>query len=101
MLRKNTIACALGLSLFAAALATGSAQAQAQFTIKFGTATANDDQHQFILFFKEEIEKSSGGKITVQAFPASQLGPIPRQIEGLQLGTVEAFLGPADFFCWA
>lgn len=66
--------------------------------MKFGTATANDDQHQFILIFKEEIEKATGGRIVVQAFPASQLGAIPRQIEGLQLGTVEAFVGPADFF---
>ena len=30
--------------------------------------------------------------------PASQLGPVPRQIEGIQLGTIEAVLLPADFF---
>jgi TRAP-type transport system periplasmic protein len=33
-----------------------------------------------------------------QIFPASQLGPVPRQIEGVQLGTIEVVLLPADFF---
>jgi TRAP-type transport system periplasmic protein len=78
-------------------IATSPAAAQ-NFTMKFGTATLNDDQHQYINIFKEEIEKATGGKITVQAFPQSQLGAIPRQIEGLQLGTVEGFVGPTDFY---
>ena len=34
----------------------------------------------------------------MEVYPQSQLGPIPRQIEGLQLGTVEGFIGPADFY---
>ena len=83
------------LAVFALAVLPASA---ADFTMKFGTATFNDSQHQFLKFFKENLEKASGGRIEVQLFPRSELGPIPRMIDGLQLGTIEAYLGPADFY---
>jgi TRAP-type C4-dicarboxylate transport system substrate-binding protein len=70
----------------------------ADFVLKFGTATINETQHQFIKFYKEELEKASGGRIEVQVYPASQLGPIPREIEGVQLGSIQGFIGPVDFF---
>ena len=72
--------------------------AAADFVLKFGTATINETQHQFIKFYKEELEKASGGRIEVQVYPASQLGPIPREIEGVQLGNIQGFIGPVDFF---
>jgi TRAP-type C4-dicarboxylate transport system substrate-binding protein len=68
------------------------------FNMKFGTATVNEPQHEYIKIYKEEIEQRSGGRIKVEIYPQSQLGPIPRQIEGLQLGTIEGFIGPADFY---
>src|SRR5262245_28109448 len=68
------------------------------FTMKFGTATVNEPQHEYIKIYKDEIEQRSGGRIKVEIYPQSQLGPIPRQIEGLQLGTIEGFIGPADFY---
>jgi TRAP-type C4-dicarboxylate transport system substrate-binding protein len=70
----------------------------AEFTMKFGTATFNDTQHQFIKFYKEALEKASKGRIEVGIYPRSELGPIPRMIDGLQLGTVEAFIAPTDFY---
>ena len=76
---------------------TSAAQAQ-NVVMKFGTATVNDPQHEYIKTFKQEVEQNSGGRIKVEIYPQSQLGPIPRQIEGLQLGTIEAFIGPADFY---
>lgn len=72
--------------------------AAADFVMKFGTATINETQHQFIRFYKEELEKASGGRIEVQIYPASQLGPIPREIEGVQLGNIQGYIGPVDFF---
>ena len=81
---------------FASCLAT-TALAQG-FVMKFGTATVNDPQHEYIKIYKEEIEQRSGGRIKVEIYPQSQLGPIPRQLEGLQLGTIEGFIGPADFY---
>jgi len=70
----------------------------ADFVMKFGTATMNEGQHQFLKFYKEEVEKASGGRIEVQIYPNSQLGPIPREIEGVQLGNIQGYIGPADFF---
>lgn len=70
----------------------------ADFVMKIGTATISETQHQFIKFYKEEVEKASGGRIEVQIYPASQLGPIPREIEGVQLGNIQGYVGPVDFF---
>jgi TRAP-type C4-dicarboxylate transport system substrate-binding protein len=72
--------------------------AAADFVMKFGTATMNEGQHQFLKFYKEEVEKASGGRIEVQIYPNSQLGPIPREIEGVQLGNIQGYIGPVDFF---
>ena len=70
----------------------------ADFTMKLGFATINDQNQQWANWYKEAIERGSNGRIEVQIYPASQLGPVPRQIEGIQLGTIEAVLLPADFF---
>lgn len=72
--------------------------AAADFVMKMGTATINETQHQFIKFYKEEVEKASGGRIEVQIYPASQLGPIPSEIQGVQLGNIQGYVGPVDFF---
>jgi len=72
--------------------------AAADFVMKFGTATMNETQHQYLKFYKEAVEQASNGRIEVQVYPNSQLGPIPREIEGVQLGTIQAYLGPVDFF---
>jgi TRAP-type C4-dicarboxylate transport system substrate-binding protein len=89
-------AAALALALFGGQPATPAAAAE--FTMKFGTATFNESQHQFIKFYKEALEKASHGRIEVKIYPRSELGPIPRMIDGLQLGTIEAYIGPADFY---
>jgi TRAP-type C4-dicarboxylate transport system substrate-binding protein len=70
----------------------------ADFTMKIGFATMNDIQHQWANWYKEALESSSKGRIAVNLFPRGQLGTVASQIEGLQLGTVEAFTTPADFF---
>jgi len=90
-LRATVVGVAFAAGLASPAIAQN-------FTMKFGTATVNEPQHEYIKFFKEEVEQRSGGRIKVEVYPQSQLGPIPRQIEGLQLGTVEGFIGPADFY---
>jgi TRAP-type transport system periplasmic protein len=97
----SLLAARLAAVAFAAALGwctTISPAAAADFVMKVGTATINETQHQFIKFYKEELEKASGGRIEVQIYPASQLGPIPREIEGVQLGNIQGYVGPVDFF---
>jgi len=81
------------------ALMVGAAPVSAaDYTMKIGLATFKDVQHQWSKWMKEGIEKRSGGRIEVKIFPKSQLGAVPRQIEGVQLGTQAAFVAPADFF---
>ena len=70
----------------------------ADFTMKVGFATMNDIQHQWANWYKEALEARSNGRIAVNLFPRGQLGTVASQIEGLQLGTVEAFTTPTDFF---
>ena len=92
---RTRIALAAGFAALGLAFAPASA---AEFTMKFGTATFNETQHQYIKFYKEALEKASNGRIEVGVYPRSELGPIPRMIDGLQLGTIEAYIGPADFY---
>jgi TRAP-type C4-dicarboxylate transport system substrate-binding protein len=66
--------------------------------MKIATATINDTQHEWMKRFQKRMEAKAAGRVTVQLYPASQLGDISRMIEGMQLGTVEAFVGPSVFF---
>jgi TRAP-type C4-dicarboxylate transport system substrate-binding protein len=81
-----------------AALAFAAPAGAAEFVMKMGTATQNETQHQFLKMYKEALEKASGGRIEVQVYPNSQLGPIPREIEGVQLGSIQGYIGPVDFY---
>jgi len=80
-------------------LAHGPAQAQAPtFVMKVTTPTINDAPHQLAKDFAAAVEKDSGGRIKGEVYPASQLGSIPRQIEGIQFGSIQAGAIPPDFF---
>lgn len=86
----------ISAAAFAASLALGSASAAT--VMKIGFVTINDGQHKSANWIAKEVEKRTGGSITVKVFPAAQLGKIPRQIEGVLLGTQEAFISPPGFF---
>jgi TRAP-type transport system periplasmic protein len=65
--------------------------------MKLSTATINDTQHEWMKRFAAAVEKDSGGRIKGEVYPASQLGSIPRQIEGVQFGSIQAWIGPPEF----
>jgi TRAP-type transport system periplasmic protein len=90
---------ALGVALGASAMAATPANAQADktFVMKLSTATLNDTQHEWLKRFAAAVEKDSGGRIKGEVYPASQLGPIPRQIEGVQFGSIQGWMGPPEF----
>jgi TRAP-type transport system periplasmic protein len=67
------------------------------FVMKLSTATINDTQHEWLRRFAAAVEKDSGGRIKGEIYPASQLGSIPRQIEGVQFGSIQAWIGPPEF----
>jgi len=70
----------------------------AEYTMKIGLVTFKDQQHEYANMYKAALEKATKGRIEVKVFPKGQLGSIPRQIEGVQLGTIEAFVSPTDFY---
>jgi TRAP-type transport system periplasmic protein len=90
-----------GAFLVATALAStlaGSAAAQDRaMTVKLATATLNDAQHEWMKRFAALLEKSSGGRIKTELYPASQLGSTPRMIEATQLGSIQVWVGPPEF----
>jgi TRAP-type C4-dicarboxylate transport system substrate-binding protein len=75
----------------------GSAVAKT-YTMKIGFVTINDSNHLLANWQKKYLEEKSNGRLKVKVYPAAQLGKIPRQIEGVQLGTQEAFHIPPGFF---
>ena len=88
----------MAVMMVGAALALGAAPAAAQtYTLKIGNATINDVQHEWQKRWGARVEQRAGGRIKVEIYPASQIGSIPRMIEGLQLGTLEAWIGPPEF----
>jgi len=92
---------AAGISVLALALALtlGAAQAQDKtFVMKVTLPTINDAPHQFAKDFAAAVEKDSGGRIKSEVYPASQLGSIPRQIEGTQFGAIQVATVPPEFF---
>jgi TRAP-type C4-dicarboxylate transport system substrate-binding protein len=86
----------LGFVVLATVALAPAAQAQT-LAFKCATATLNDVQHEWCKRFGARLEQRTGGRIKPQVFPASQLGSIPRMIEGVQLGTIEAWIGPPEF----
>src|SRR5262249_17731301 len=66
-------------------------------TIKLATATLNDAQHEWLKRFAAPIDKNTNGRIKAETNPASQLGTIPRMIEGTQLGSIHIWIGPPEF----
>ena len=59
-------------------------------TLTFGHGQAEGHPYQTAaLYFKDQVEKESGGTITVEVSPNGTLGDEREQIEGLQMGTID------------
>ena len=93
-LLKKSLVMATGV---AAAITFGSAGAFAAIDMKVGYPTTADPQHDYAVKFVAEVKRRTNGEIAGRVFPTSQLGKIPRQVEGIQLGTQEAFFAPPGF----
>jgi TRAP-type C4-dicarboxylate transport system substrate-binding protein len=76
----------------------GAANAQEKtYLMKITFPTLNDSLHQFAKDYAAALAKESGGRIKTELYPASQLGSIPRQIEGVQFGAIQCVLIPPEF----
>jgi TRAP-type C4-dicarboxylate transport system substrate-binding protein len=99
-LRRRPFLIAIGAALaFGMITISPAAHGQAGkiFVMKLSTATINDTQHEWLKRFAAAVEKDSGNRIKGEIYPGSQLGSIPRQIEGVQFGSIQAWIGPPEF----
>jgi TRAP-type transport system periplasmic protein len=98
-IHRSIVALAAGVAMvsFAATLGTARAAEGQTYVMKLGTATINESQHEWCKRFVAMVEKDSGGRIKGEIYPASQLGPIPREIEGVQFGAIQGYVGPPEF----
>jgi TRAP-type C4-dicarboxylate transport system substrate-binding protein len=92
-------ASAAGTLVLLLALTLGAARAEDKtYVMKVTLPTINDTPHLFAKNFAAAVERDSGGRIKAEVYPASQLGSIPRQIEGTQFGAIQAATIPPEFF---
>jgi TRAP-type C4-dicarboxylate transport system substrate-binding protein len=92
-------ATAAGTFVLSLTLTFGAAQAQDKtYVMKFTLPTLNDPSHMFAKSYAAALERDSGGRIKTEIYPASQLGAIPRQIEGVQFGAIQCAVIPPEFF---
>ncbi|HEY7242679.1 MAG TPA: TRAP transporter substrate-binding protein [Xanthobacteraceae bacterium] len=91
-------ASAAGACIVLLAVTFGTARADDKtHVMKLGMATINDAQHEWCKRFVAMVEKDAGGRIKGEIYPASQLGTIPREIEGVQFGAIQGYIGPPEF----
>jgi TRAP-type C4-dicarboxylate transport system substrate-binding protein len=96
---KLAAAAAASASILSLALTAAPAQAQDKtYVMKITTPTLNAALDQYARVFGAEVEKDTGGRIKAEVYPASQLGSIPRQIEGTQFGAIQCAIIPPEFF---
>src|SRR5438093_12305769 len=69
----------------------------AQTVMKMASATINDVQHEWLKRFEAAVKPSTAGRLKIEIYPASQLGQIPRMVEGVAVGTIESFVTPTSF----
>jgi TRAP-type C4-dicarboxylate transport system substrate-binding protein len=95
-LRARVAVINVALAMAAAAIATP--LHAAEYTLKWAVVTRGDMQEKFGHKLAEVLPKATNGRVEVKVYPGGQLGSPAALIEGLQLGTVEGYENPADFF---
>ena len=78
-------------------LLPSAASAQTPLVMKLGSGTINDSIHEWMKLFAVEIDKTAGGRIKVEIYPASQLGSNARMVEQTQFGTIQGYSGAPEF----
>jgi len=65
--------------------------------MKISVATLDEALHQYAKNYAAAIETDSGGRIKAEVYPASQLGSIQRQAEGVQFGAIQCQVVAPEF----
>jgi TRAP-type C4-dicarboxylate transport system substrate-binding protein len=98
MMNGRARLASMTLVLTAALAAVVTPSRAAEYTLKWAVVTRGDMQEKFGHKLAEVLPKATNGRVEVKVYPGGQLGNPGALIEGLQLGTVEGYENPADFF---
>ncbi|MFZ4451527.1 TRAP transporter substrate-binding protein [Salibacterium aidingense] len=67
-----------------------------ELTITFSHNQPEDSpEHTGAVAFKDHIEEATDGNVTVDLYPASQMGSLREQVEGTQLGEIDITMQPS------
>jgi TRAP-type C4-dicarboxylate transport system substrate-binding protein len=89
--------CSIALAVVLTAPLGARAADDKPYVMKVGLATLGDALHQYANDFAAAVEKDSGGRIKVEVYPASKLGPIQQQAESVQFGAIQCQIVPPEF----
>jgi len=89
--------CSFALAVMLAAPFGAHAADDKPYVMKIGLATLGDALHQYANDFAAAVEKDSNGRIKVEVYPASRLGPIQQQAESVQFGAIQCQIVPPEF----
>ena len=67
------------------------------YVMKIALATFEDALHQYAKNYAAAVERDLGGRIKAEIYPASQLGSIARQAEGVQFGAIQCQIVAPEF----
>ena len=95
--RRTLSTLAMGATLLACALGSGTALAQQQKLKWAHVYETSEPYHTESVWAAEEIKKRTNGKFDIQVFPASTLGKETDINQGLQLGTVDMIISGPSF----
>ena len=96
--RQVLMSAVLAAVLVVAAAAVTETRADDKpIVMKIALATLDDVLHQYAKNYAAAIERDSGGRIKPEIYPASQLGSIERQTEGVQFGAIQCQLVAPEF----
>jgi len=99
-IRERAGAARLGAAVLictlAATLPTRAADDKS-YVMKIAIATVDDPLHQFAKDYAAAVERDSGGRIKPEVYPASQLGSIQREAEGVQFGAIQCQVVAPEF----
>jgi TRAP-type transport system periplasmic protein len=92
------VTAAVGACLLSLALTLGAPAADDKpVVMKISVASLDDAVHQYAKNYAAAVGRDSNGRIKPEVYPASQLGSIQRQAEGVQFGAIQCQVVPPDF----
>ena len=95
--RKLLPALVVGAVVAQLLSAAGARADDKPIVMKIALVTLDDSLHQYAQNYAAAIEKASGGRIKPEIYPASKLGSIERQTEGVQFGAIQCQIVAPEF----